>query len=303
MCGGGGWRTAQRFCLQAFGLIIINTITAIINTITAMGKTGNGFLGGFSGRLGNVIGYEWRGKMCVRSMPGQYNDAKTPRQLAQRALFKAVVRFASRAGDVLRIGLQTASINAQMTESNYFMRLNKGCFSIVEGGGEDAAANQNVLSVDYENLILADGPVAPVAFAAPRMVEETTVGVDFESNPLHRTVHRDDKVYLVAYIPEKEAFIISQPFYRGQKYAEVEFPSYRAGKEMYLWGFVVDRAGRASQSQYLGNGDFEAVLPEETDYPFDCERTEKPSEPVSFASSEGLADSVADDISITPGAG
>ena len=98
------------------------------------------------------------------------------------------------------------------------------------------------------------GPVAPVAFAAPRMVEETSVGVDFEPNPLHCTVHRDDKVYMVAYIPEKEAFIISQPFYRGQKYVEIVFPSYLAGKEIYLWGFVVDRAGRASQSQYLGNG-------------------------------------------------
>jgi hypothetical protein len=219
-----------------------------------MGRIGNGFMGSFSGRLNNVIGYEWRGKMCVRSMPSQYNDAKTPRQLAQRALFKAVVHFASRAGDVLRIGLQTASINAQMTESNYFMHLNKGCFSIAESGVDNADAGENALSVDYENLILSDGPVAPVAFAAPRMVEETTVGVEFEPNPLHRTVYRDDKVYMVAYMPEKEAFVISQPFYRGQKYVEIVFPSYLAGKEIHLWGFVVDRAGRASQSQYLGNG-------------------------------------------------
>ncbi|MBP5189399.1 MAG: hypothetical protein J6031_00605 [Bacteroidales bacterium] len=219
-----------------------------------MRNSGNYFFDEFGGRIGNVVVYRWRGKMCMRSIPGQYNDAKTPRQLAQRALFKAVVHFASRAGDVLRIGLQTASINAQMTESNYFMRLNKGRFSIVEGSVENVDAKQDVLSVDYENLILSDGPVAPVAFAAPRMVEETTIGVDFEPNPLHRTVHRDDKVYLVAYIPEKEAFIISQPFYRGQKYAEIELPFYLAGKEMHLWGFVVDRAGRASLSQYLGNG-------------------------------------------------
>ena len=75
------------------------------------------FSGSFSGRLGNVIGYEWRGKMCVRSMPSHYRDAQTPRQLAHRALFKATVGFATKARHIIDKGLQQVSLNAQMTEA------------------------------------------------------------------------------------------------------------------------------------------------------------------------------------------
>ena len=98
-------------------------------------------------------------------MPTHYSDAQTEHQLAQRALFKAMVGFARRARVVLRQGLKTASFNAHITEYNYFMRINKGCFAIVDGG----------LEVDYENLIMADGPVASVAFGAPRLLDDTTI--------------------------------------------------------------------------------------------------------------------------------
>ena len=69
-----------------------------------MGKMDSAFGGGFSGKLGNVVGYEWRGKACVRSLPHDFHDAKTPMQLEQRSLFKQTVAFASRAKDVLHLG-------------------------------------------------------------------------------------------------------------------------------------------------------------------------------------------------------
>ena len=90
-----------------------------------MGKMDSGFGGGFSGKLGNVVGYEWRGKACVRSLPHDFHDAKTPMQLEQRSLFKQTVAFASRAKDVLHLGFGVPSRDVQMTECNYFMRLNK----------------------------------------------------------------------------------------------------------------------------------------------------------------------------------
>ena len=229
-----------------------------------MGKTNHGFLDGFSGRLGNVVGYQWRGRMCVRSMPSRYRDAQTPEQLQQRTLFKEIVRFAARARKVLKLGLRNASLNVQMTESNYFMRINKGCFALQAGAQasslqDDALAGetpacQSSLSVDYENLMLADGPVAPVAFGVPQMIDETTLSIGFEKNPLHRTVHPDDLVYLVAYCHELGDFDLSAPVYRRSNRLTMSLNEYWAGRELHLWGFVVDRNGRASQSQYVGNG-------------------------------------------------
>ena len=216
-----------------------------------MGKTDFGFMAGFSGRLGNLIGYRWRGRMCVRTMPSHYRDARTPEQLQQRALFKAVVRFAAKARQVLKKGMNAVSLDAQMTESNYFMRVNKRCFAL-------AAGTQDELQVDYENLLLADGPVAPVAFYEPQMVDETTLSVDFEKNPLHRAVKWEDLVYLVAYCPELGDFDISAPVYRRSNRLTMSLNPYWAGREVHLWGFVVDGKGRASQSQYLGGGILDA---------------------------------------------
>ncbi len=202
------------------------------------------FSGGFNGRVGNLVGYQWRGKWCVRSVPSQYRDAKTEYQLAQRALFKATVGFAAKARRVLRLGLHTASLNANMTENNYFMRINKGCFAIADGQ----------LAVDYESLLLSEGPVAPVAFGAPRLLDDTTVSIDFEQNPLRRAVKSGDEVYLVAYCPELQTFDVSAPSQRYRSNVELQMRSYWTGKEIHLWGFVVDKAGRASTSQYIGNG-------------------------------------------------
>ena len=239
----------------------------IINSkiYSTMGSIRSGFLDGFSGRLGNVIGYEWRGRMCVRSMPSQYRDARTPGQMQQRSLFKEVVRFASRAKRVLKVGLKTVSIDAQMTESNYFMRINKGCF--VLQAGAQASSLQNELSIDYENLILADGPVAPVAFGVPQIVDETTISVDFEKNPLRRVAHPDDLVYVAAYCPELGDFDLSAPVYRRSNRLTMSLNGYWAGREVHLWGFVVDGAGRASLSQYLGCTSALADRAEEVDFP------------------------------------
>ncbi len=234
-----------------------------------MGKTDFGFMAGFSGRLGNLIGYRWRGRMCVRTMPSHYRDARTPEQLQQRALFKAVVRFAAKARQVLKKGMNAVSLDAQMTESNYFMRVNKRCFALAAGTSSprqrndeagstglegETAMNQGELIVDYENLLLADGPVAPVAFYEPQMLDETTLSVDFEKNPLHRAVKWEDLVYLVAYSPELGDFDISAPVYRRSNRLTMSLNPYWVGREVHLWGFVVDGNGRASQSQYLGGG-------------------------------------------------
>ncbi len=209
-----------------------------------MGKTNNIFAGGFIGRMGNLVGYQWRGQYCVRTMPSHYHDAQSEAQLAQRALFRQTIAFASKAKRILQLGLRQSSINNHVTECNYFMRINKNCFSL----------SDNQLTVDYENLQLSEGPVAPVAFHEPRLLDDTTICVDFEKNPLHRVAGQDDGVYLVAYCPELGDFDFSAPACRRHNSVTLSLNPYWAGREVHLWGFVRDSKGRASICQYIGCG-------------------------------------------------
>ena len=115
-----------------------------------MAKQTEGINGGFSGRVGTVVGYEWRGKWCMRTHPWHIKDARSERQLAQRRRFLAAVRLAAGPRGVLRGGLGYHSLQMHMTEGNLFSKLNKGCF----GYGEGEAG------IDYDGTCyIADGTV------------------------------------------------------------------------------------------------------------------------------------------------
>ena len=54
-----------------------------------------GILGGFSNKVGNVVGSTWKGINTMRSLPAQYNDANSASQQANRSTFKYFSGFGS----------------------------------------------------------------------------------------------------------------------------------------------------------------------------------------------------------------
>ena len=223
-----------------------------------MGKLDQGIWGGCSGRIGNVISYQWRGRWCARTRPAVFHDARTPRQLEQRSRFRQTLHLASRLKQVLQLGLRQVSLAHHMTECNYFMKVNNPCFTLEEGR----------LKVDYENLVVSEGPVAPVAFMAPELVDGRTLRIDFEKNPLHKRAQSDDRVYVLLHCPELDAFMLSLPVYRRTGAIAVELPEHWVGKTLHLWGFVVDGTGRSSMTLYIGQGEateLEGVVSESED--------------------------------------
>ena len=209
-----------------------------------MAKINEGANGGYRGKLGNTVGYMWRGQWCVRALPAHHNDAKSDKQLTQRQLFAQTVAFAGRAKSILQEGLKMASKNNHLTECNYFMRINKDCFSLEDGA----------LAVDLPSLCISEGPVAPVAFNEPELLDDTTISISFEKNPLHKVSNQGDYVYLVVYCPDLDSFAMSNPVTRRTGRLEMALYDEWTGHEIHLYGFVKDNAGRASMSQYIGCG-------------------------------------------------
>ncbi|MCU4176534.1 DUF6266 family protein [Carboxylicivirga sp. N1Y90] len=61
---------------------------------------------GSSGKIGSVVTYQMYGKSYVRSLPSQYKDKKSVKQLAQRQKMSLVNEFLSPYKDVLKICFQ-----------------------------------------------------------------------------------------------------------------------------------------------------------------------------------------------------
>ena len=73
-----------------------------------MGKIKQGILGGFSGKVGPVIGAAWKGIAYMRGMALSHYDPKTQEQLEQRAKFGMMSKFVALAGVFIKIGFKSA---------------------------------------------------------------------------------------------------------------------------------------------------------------------------------------------------
>ena len=228
-----------------------------------MAKLSEGYMGGFVGKLGTAVGYQWKGKWCLRGLPSRMRNPRTEAQQEHRMLFKQEVQLAGYMRRALNVGLAMESDLHQMTALNLFVKINQPAFaagnadepeSAATPGNADLPACTNRLEVDWENLIISAGPVAPVAFGAPTVTGGTTLELDFERNPLHLRAGNFDKVYLYIYSPELEQGYLTAPVYRSARHIAVVLPQLFAGHEVHLYGFVQDEQGRCSQTIYIGHG-------------------------------------------------
>lgn len=204
----------------------------------------SGITGPFTGRVGPVVGYRWKGLSCMRAYVPHINYPNTVEQQRQRDWFVGMVRFAAAARPALKLGLQAKAASRNMTEGNLFVTVNKPFFVRSEGQ----------VTVDYASLILSSGPAADVYFREARFEEHEAVSVPFEKNALSLRASGDDGVYLFAYAPEVGEGCLSAPSPRRSKEARIGLPRWWAGREVHLYGFVVDKEGRPSGSTYIGVG-------------------------------------------------
>lgn len=207
-----------------------------------MAKQQHGINDGYCGTVGTVIGYQWRGKWCLRSRPQKVHNPRTPLQQEGRTVFGIASSLAAGFASAVRLGLQQASLRQGMTARNLFISLNRQTVSL----------DGDATVVDYASLVVAAGPVPPVGFGLPAVAASGTVSVPFDRNPLHLPADSTDEVYLYAWCPEAAAGVLSQPVFRRALEASITLPDAWRGFEVHLYGFVVDYAGRASASTYLG---------------------------------------------------
>ncbi len=139
-----------------------------------MAKQRFGINDAYRGTVGTVIGYEWRGKWCLRARPLRVHNPRTEKQQSNRMVFKQAVALAGTMKLALRKGLHNVSMGLHITECNLFVKRNKGCFSLDESGRMPAGSRRpkgeeqgQRMLVDWERLIISEGSVAVPEFAVP----------------------------------------------------------------------------------------------------------------------------------------
>ena len=206
-----------------------------------------GFMGGFQGKLGPVVGYRWNGKWVMRSRPRRVNNPQTEAQQAHREEFREQVRLAAAMRQGVVAGMTLAARQVGMTAYNLFVSLNQGCFD------------------DFGRLRIATGPLAPVGFTSMSF-EDNRLEVSFEKNPRHMRADRYDGVRLYLYNTDTRKGFLTAPVYRMDGRIGLVVPEWLSdGGTVYVYGFVQDGEGRCSESACLGVLGGSAALAEDHD--------------------------------------
>ena len=117
-----------------------------------MAKIKQGILGGFSGKVANVVGTSWKGRAVMKSQPLSVANPRTEAQQEQRGKFSKIAELASA---VLTQFVQPVEnpISGDISGYNLFCKDNKGAFdasnkivaaNLVCGGGKIANATPSL---------------------------------------------------------------------------------------------------------------------------------------------------------------
>lgn len=151
-----------------------------------MGIIKQGILGGFSGKVGPVIGSSWKGIDYMKGVPTSVANPQTAPQMAQRGKFSNAVDFAKEilAGTIKPLRDRFA---VKMSGYNAFMQDNISLF-------------ESAMPTPASNLIIASGKMEKTEISSVSSVAESpdyVVEWTDDSGQGYKTA--TDKAYIVAF--------------------------------------------------------------------------------------------------------
>lgn len=202
-----------------------------------------GILGGFSGKVGNVVGARWRGKNVMRSLPQRGSYTPTEAQLLQRERFATVVEFLSPIKDILSkyYGKQQGDKSSYNLATSYHLK--NALIETPEG-----------FAMDYPKVLISKGDLREMD--SPQVAPAASQVIDFEwtDNSGQGNANATDQLVVVFYAPDLNLFQTYEDIAsREDESAQVTLPAFYAGNDVQIWAtFVTDTHKLAATSSYLG---------------------------------------------------
>lgn len=179
-----------------------------------MGKISQGILGGFSGKVGSVVGANWKGINYMRSKAVSVANPRTEGQVRQRTKFSVTLSFLQPLTDFLRVGykmyaIKKTAFNAAMS---YFIN------NAIIGDSHD-------FSIDPSKVLVSRGPLTP-ALNASATIQPGEVTVSWEDNSSSGSATSSDKALIVVYnVSKMEAVYTTSGATRSEQSQVMTIPA------------------------------------------------------------------------------
>lgn len=202
-----------------------------------MGKIKKGILGGFSGKVGNVIGSSWKGISYMRSMPQNVAQTRSAAQSAQKERFARVIGFLQPITAYLRVGYN--GVKEHQSAFN----------SAVSYVIKQAMTNE---SITYSKVLVSHGNLTPLTEASATK-SDGKIAFAWTNNTGQGNAQATDLTMPLVYnVTKKEAVYATHGATRAEGKVDVTIPTTWSADhlEFYL-GLVSDNGLYPANSLYL----------------------------------------------------
>jgi len=203
----------------------------------------HGILGGFSGKVGNIIGYRYKNQYCIRQMPRKSIKPPGNKQLSQREKFKLSIALIS----PLRDQLKQLPEKGKKRISAFNCCLSKVLKEAVEGTYPDYSFN-------YAALQLSSGRLS---VGHCHTVYEDQNNLIFSWCPDSPDFYLERKLVMLAYNPLRKEWASDTLELRlDDSMGILSLPCSFIGQKVETYMYFISTNGKAvSDSMYLGTVD------------------------------------------------
>ena len=208
-----------------------------------MGKIKQGILGGFSGKVGPVIGSSWKGKAVMKAQALSYNDRNSEQQQQQRMKFGLIGKFVSSIIGFVNVGFRKRAVG--MTAPNAAVSCNID--TAITGTWPN-------YQLDYTLTLVSDGPV-DLPYSPNATADGTTLSLTWADNSGMGNAETGDKVMVLVYNPTKNQTIYNTSLAeRNERNATLTLPTAWTGDTVNVWmAMVRPSSGDSSKSTFLAS--------------------------------------------------
>ncbi|TRX70564.1 DUF6266 family protein [Carboxylicivirga sp. M1479] len=207
-----------------------------------MGQFKKGILGGFSGKVGNIIGSTWKGITYMRSLSEASNKTPSEKQMIVRARFAYASQFLQPLGPVLKVGYrtQTKKQSPQNAAMSIFM-------------ADALSGEYPAYRTDYEKLRIAKGTLQVANSPQVQLVGDE-IEFTWDDSALNLKEHGDNYAVLLATGEELYPSYSLTEFRRDNKGGVLALPHGPSGSTAHCYlAFAQAEGSEVSNDVYVGS--------------------------------------------------
>ena len=188
-----------------------------------------GILGGFSGKIGNVVGATWKGQNVMKILPATVSNPRTPAQQAVRSRFALMGHFLSTQRRLVSVGFKAYAETT--TSFNAAMKYNLA--NAIEGEYPDQ-------SIDFSKLKLSLGQLPVPSGMQAAVTSSLEFSLTWTDNSNMELASASDLLMIGVYDAETgSGYTLSGSFKRSDANGVITLPDNWANRTVEVFVFMV----------------------------------------------------------------